>query len=282
MTRKTSFYYSFLVLSKEKREVIIAVWDFCRAVDDSVDLEPDPGRAHAALAAWRDEIALVFSGAPPRTPQGRALQPFVQPHHLPREQFDALIDGVGMDITPRRFATFEELKEYCHRVASSVGCICAEIFGYQDPAVLDYARDLGVALQLTNILRDVAVDYRRGRMYLPLEDLDHYQCREEDIAREVARAGHGVASESVRAVLQFQAGRARVFFARAVRALPPRERRAVLAAEIMRQIYADILRRIEANNCDVFSRVIRVPRAAQARIALTTWWSIRFGRLSGY
>src|SRR6188768_284751 len=151
MTRKTSFYYSFLVLPKAKREVIVAVWDFCRAVDDAVDLESDPVKAKTALEEWRREVDRVFGGAP-LTRQGIALKTLAAPFTLPREQFDALIDGVGMDITPMRFQTFSELEPYCLRVASSVGLICAEIFGYRDPVVREYARDLGVALQMTNIL----------------------------------------------------------------------------------------------------------------------------------
>ena len=134
MTRKTSFYYSFLVLPKAKREVIVAVWDFCRAVDDAVDLESDPVTARAALDEWRREVDRVFAGAPV-TRQGIALQTLAAPFTLPREQFDALIDGVGMDIAPQRFQTFAELAPYCLRVASSVGLICAEIFGYRDPVV---------------------------------------------------------------------------------------------------------------------------------------------------
>jgi phytoene synthase len=272
MTRKTSFYYSFLILPPPQRRAITAVFDFCRAVDDAVDLEPDETRARTALASWRREVALVFDGGVPATPQGRALQPLVVPFHLPREQFDALIDGVGMDASPRRYETFADLEPYCHRVASSVGLMCAEIFGYREPGVLTYARDLGVALQLTNILRDVAVDYRRGRFYLPLEDLARFGCSEADVKREVDEAGRGVRSEKVRAVLEHQASRARVFFARAVRALPTEDARRFVAAEIMRGIYWELLRKIEAAECDVFSRVIRVPRPQQAWIALRTYW----------
>jgi phytoene synthase len=275
VTRKTSFYYSFLVLPGPQRRAITAVFDFCRAVDDAVDLESDPGRAEAAIEQWRLEIARVFEGGVPETPQGRALQPFVAPFHLPREQFDALVDGVAMDARPRRYSTFSDLEPYCHRVASAVGLICAEIFGYRDRATLTYARDLGVALQLTNILRDVGVDYSRGRMYLPLEDLARFGCTEDDIRREVDEAGAGVRSPKVRALLEHQAGRARIFFSRATRALPPGDRRRFVAAEIMRAIYEAILSGIEQANFDVFSRVIRVPRPAQARLAVQTWWRVR-------
>jgi phytoene synthase len=275
VTRKTSFYYSFLVLPAPQRRAIVAVFDFCRAIDDAVDLEADAAKAAAALDVWRDEVRRVFGAAPPATEAGQRLQPFVEPFHLPRAQFDALIDGVAMDSVPMRFATFSELEPYCHRVASSVGLICAEIFGYREPGVLDYARDLGVALQLTNILRDVAVDYRRGRLYLPAEDLARFGCGEVDVRREVERAGAGVESDRVRAALDHLAARARVFFACAERALPDQDASRFVAAEIMRAIYMDLLRRIEAARYDVFSKVIRVPRPAQARIALKTWWRLR-------
>ena len=275
MTRKTSFYYSFLLLPAAQRRAITAVFDFCRAVDDAVDLETDSDRALAAVTRWRQEVALVFEGGRPETPQGVALQPFVDSAHLPRAQFDALVDGIAMDATPRRYATFGDLEPYCHRVASAVGLICAEIFGYRDPQVLTYARDLGVALQLTNILRDVGVDYRRGRFYLPQEDLDRFGCSEDDVSREVENAGRGVRSAKVRAVLEHQASRARIYFARAVRALPKEDAKRFVAAEIMRGIYWDLLRRIEAVDSDVFSRVIRVPRPTQAVIALRTYWRTR-------
>jgi phytoene synthase len=275
MTRKTSFYYSFLVLPGPQRRAITAVFDFCRAVDDAVDLEPDPARAMTALGLWRREIALVFEGQPPQTEPGRALRPFVRPFNLPREQFEALADGVAMDASPRRYETFADLEPYCHRVASAVGLICAEIFGYREPRVKDYARDLGVALQLTNILRDVGVDWQRGRLYLPLEDLARFGCTEADVEREVREAGRGVGSDRMRAVLEHQAARAKIFFARAARLLPPGEARRFLPAEIMRAIYFELLRRIEAARCDVFTQVIRVPRPAQARLAIKEWWKSR-------
>ena len=275
MTRKTSFYYSFLALPAQKRQAITAVFDFCRAVDDSVDLETDSARAMAAVEAWRAEVARVFERGIPVTAEGRQLQPFVDANHLPRVQFDALIDGVAMDVVPRRYQTFAELEPYCHRVASSVGLMCAEIFEYREPAVLDYARDLGVALQLTNILRDVGVDYRVGRLYLPLEDLARHGCTEADIRREVERGGPGVESAQVRAALESHAARAREFFARARATLPKVDASRFLAAEIMHAIYWEILQRIERARYDVFSAVIKVPRPAQARLAIQTWWRLR-------
>jgi phytoene synthase len=275
MTRKTSFYFSFLVLPRAKRHAVTAVYDLCRAIDDSVDLEPDPVRAAAALGRWRDEVARLFEGRPPETPQGRQLLPFIRPFNLPRIQFDALIEGVAMDITPKRYSTFADLEQYCHRVASAVGLVCAEIFGYREAAVLDYARDLGVALQLTNILRDVAVDARQRRLYLPLEDFERFGCTEADLQGEIDRAGSGVQSDRVRRLLEHQATRARVFFSRAARMLPQKDASHFLPAEIMRAVYWELLTRIEANQYDVFTHVIRVPRPAQALLALKTWWRLR-------
>jgi phytoene synthase len=275
MTRKTSFYYSFLVLPPAERRAITAVFDFCRAVDDAVDLEPEEERAMAALELWRREVGRVFEGGRPQTPQGAALQPFVAPFRLPRAQFDALIDGVAMDAVPRRYRSFAELEPYCHRVASSVGLMCAEIFGYTDPAVLAYARELGVALQLTNILRDVAVDFARDRVYLPQDELAAFGCTENDIRAEVESSGGGVGSAEVRALLAHQAERAREYFRRATEALPKTDARRFVAAEIMRVIYFDLLRRIEHADFDVFTAVIRVPRPRQARLALSVWWTLR-------
>lgn len=275
MTRKTSFYYSFLALPAPKRHAITAVFDFCRAVDDSVDLEPDPDRALAALQTWRREVELVFGGGEPATPEGRALQPFAGPAHLPRAEFDALIDGVAMDAAGTTYPTFADLEPYCHRVASAVGLICAEIFEYRDPGVRDYARDLGVALQLTNILRDVAVDFRIGRRYLPDEDLARFGCTWNDVRLEIEKPGAGVRSPAVRATLEHVAGRARTFFARAEAALPKGDARRFLPAEIMRAVYWELLQRIERAGFDVFSSVIRVRRPTQARLALRAWWRTR-------
>jgi phytoene synthase len=277
VARDTSFYYSFLVLPAEKRRAVIAVWDFCRAVDDAVDAEPDPARAAAQLARWRREVAACFDGASPSTPQGRELQPFVGRFHLPRRSFEDLVDGVEMDLGDRRYRTFDDLYQYCLRVASAVGLICVEIFGYEDPRARDYAVELGVALQLTNILRDVPTDLATGRLYVPLEDLERFGCAEADLRAEMARAGGGIGSPRVRALLAYQADRARRHFARARDTLPRRDARRLVAAEIMGAIYRGILRRIERADYDVFSRVIRVPRPARAWIAAFTWARTRAG-----
>ena len=270
MARDTSFYYSFLVLPADKRSAIVAVWDFCRAVDDAVD-EAEGEQAAAEVARWRDETARCFDGGTPQTPQGRALQPLIAAFNLPRPAFEALIEGVEMDLHTCRYATFADLYEYCIRVASAVGLICLDIFGARVPRSRQYAIELGVALQLTNILRDVGGDFARGRVYLPLEDLRAFGCAEDDLRQEVARAGSGVRSPAVKALLRHQAVRAREYYARAARALPREDARRLVAAEIMAAIYRGVLGAIERRDYDVFSEVVRIPRPRRAVIAAATW-----------
>ncbi len=270
MARDTSFYYSFLVLPADKRRAIVAVWDFCRAVDDAVDEAPAESAA-TEVQRWRDEVARCFDGGAPETPQGRALQPLIAEFDLPRTAFEALVEGVEMDLHGRRYRTFEELYEYCIRVASAVGLMCVQIFGCKDPGSKQYAIDLGVALQLTNILRDVPGDLERGRVYLPLDDLARFGVGEGDLGAEAAHAGHGVHSPKVKALLAFEAQRARQYYARADAALPRRDARTLVAARIMGNIYRGILDRIERADYDVFSAVIRVPRPRRALIAAGTW-----------
>jgi phytoene synthase len=275
VARDTSFYYAFLMLPPAKRNAIVAVWDFCRAVDDAVDEAVPEGewplsdaarqQAERELAVWRSELAHCFDpGGQPETPQGRALAPLVTTFHLPRQPFEDLIDGVAMDLTRDRYDTIEQLLEYCRRVASAVGLVCIEIFGCRDVRSREYAINLGLALQLTNIVRDVGVDLAHGRVYLPQEDLRRFGCTEEVLAS-------GVVTPQVRALLGFEVARAREYFVRAALALPRSDARRLVAAEIMGAIYQDILRRIEAKQYDVFTQVIRVPRPARLLLALTTW-----------
>jgi phytoene synthase len=281
--RDTSFYYSFLVLPVAKRRAIVAVWDFCRAVDDAVDeVAPESQRgsllsaearelAAKSLAGWRAEVKEVYDGTP-TTPQGQALQPFVHRFNLPRLQFEALIDGVEMDLSYHRYPNFETLLQYCHRVASSVGLICVEIFGYRQQAARDYAVNLGVALQLTNIIRDVAVDLKKGRVYLPLDDMQWFQVTEADLQA-------GVVTPRVRQLLRYQCRRARNYYRLAAEHLPRADRGSLVAAEIMGAIYFGILRRIERSRYDVFTRVIRVPRWRRATMALRLWLASLFAPL---
>jgi 15-cis-phytoene synthase len=266
------------MLPPAKRNAIVAVWDYCRAVDDAVDEAMPDGqwplspvaraRAEAELNGWRDELARAFDttgrAGPPQTSQGRALGPLVATFNLPRQPFEDLIDGVAMDLAHDRYETIEQLLEYCRRVASAVGLICIEIFGCRDQAAREYAINLGLALQLTNIVRDVGVDLGRGRVYLPQEDLRRFNVSEDALQR-------GIVTEPVRALLKFEIARARDYFDRAARALPRSDARRLVAAEIMGAIYQEILRRIEANGYDVFTQVIRVPRPARLLVALMTW-----------
>jgi 15-cis-phytoene synthase len=267
MSRDTSFYYSFLVLPPRKRSAILAVWDFCRAVDDAVDeAAPDDTAAAAEqLAMWRRELAACYEpAATPTTAQGRTLKPVIREFTLPREPFEDLIRGVEMDLGQKRYPTFEALAEYCRHVASTVGLICVEIFGYRNAKTRSYAVNLGIALQLTNIVRDVATDLRSGRIYLPLEDLERF-----GVTEQALRAGE--VTPPVRALLRHQCERAHEYYRRAAADLPPGDARSLVAAEIMGGIYFAILRRIERAGYDVFSRRIRVPRPQRAVIALRIW-----------
>jgi phytoene synthase len=272
MSRDTSFYYSFLVLPPRKRSAIIAVWDFCRAVDDAVDEAPEGAIALTRLSLWRDELAACYAvGEDPKTPQGRALRPHIDQFNLPRRPFEDLIDGVEMDLAHVSYQTFAELADYCRRVASAVGLVCVEIFGYRDPSARAYAVDLGMALQLTNIIRDVPADLRKGRVYLPAEDLARFHVTEDDL-----RAGQ--LTPAVRGLMRFECERARFYYTKAASTLPPADRRSLLAAEIMGAIYFEILRRIERSGYDVFSRRIRVPRPLRALIAIRLWTRALFAR----
>jgi len=273
MTRKTSFYYAFLVLPPEQRRAIVAVWDFCRAVDDAVDEAPGATSSGDTLPAgrdavpfWREELARAFDSRTPSTRQGRRLQPFVREFDLPRQPFEDVIDGVAMDLDTTRYETFGDLFEYCRRVASAVGMICIRIFGCRSAGAREYALNLGVALQLTNILRDVKTDLERGRVYLPLEDLRAYGCKVDDLAA-------GVVTEPVRHLIEFECRRARDFYQRAKAALPPEDRKRLTASEIMRAVYFETLQRIERSGHDVFTARARVPRPQQALIALRQWLS---------
>ena len=273
VSRDTNFYYSFLVLPADKRRAIVAVWDFCRAVDDAVDA-PDGTASGAAggtdvesLAAevgrWRREVACCYGSSEPSTGQGQRLKPLIARFDLSRKPFDDLVDGVEMDIGDRRYETFDDLYEYCLRVASSVGLICIEIFGYRDPRSRDYAVALGVALQLTNIIRDVPVDLANGRVYLPLEDLARFGCTDADLTAGL--------SPKVRELLKYECSRARHYYDEARSALPAGEATRLVAAEIMGAIYTAILDDIERRDYDVFSEVVRVPRSRRALIAGSVW-----------
>jgi len=240
------------------------VWDFCRAVDDAVDEAADPAVAATEVVKWREEVGRLFGPEMPLTPQARNLKPFVTTFSLSRQPFDDLVDGVEMDLRRSRYDTFDELIGYCRRVASAVGMMCIEVFGSRDSRSRDYAFNLGLALQITNIIRDIKADLQQGRVYLPQEDLARFGVTEQALAA-------GVMTGEIRKLLAHECERAREFYAAAARAMPDAEQRKLVAAEIMGGIYFEILQRIERRGYDVFSERIRVPKLQRARIALQIW-----------
>lgn len=265
VTRRSSsnFAYAFRLLDAPRRDALMAVYAFCRFVDDIAD---DAGRADPAglLQRWRDELEGVYHGVPTH-PIGRALADAARRYPLAQRHFLDLIDGVELDLTRRRYETFAELHRYCYLVASTVGLLCIEIFGHRDASAGEYAVDLGVAFQLTNILRDVFEDARRGRLYLPLEDLRLFDCREADLLG-------GTWSPRLGALLAFECGRARAFYLRAGGALAPVDRAALAPAEAMRLIYERLLSRIEARQFDVFHPAkVALPRYEKVSLALAAW-----------
>ncbi|CAG0986765.1 15-cis-phytoene synthase [Burkholderiales bacterium] len=258
----SSFYYSFRLLPAERRRAITALYAYCREVDDVVDETHDPAVARAKLAWWRIEIAAVYDGAP-QHPVGKALAPVVRAYRLPREHFDAVIDGMAMDLEQRRYADFAELERYCHRVAGVVGLMSAEIFGYEERSTAGFARDLGIAFQLTNIIRDVGEDARRGRVYLPQDELARFGVQASSILR--ARAEPGFA-----ALMAFEVARAREWYDRAMRQLAPRDRRAQRASLAMAAIYRTLLDEIERDGFRVLDRRIALTPLRKLWIAWRT------------
>lgn len=259
----SNFYYSFLFLPKPKREAMYAVYAFCRLCDDIVDGHLPADEAAKALRLFREELDLGC--------QGRATHPILvrvgevaKRYGIPKRYFEELIDGMEMDLTKQRYTTFEELREYCYRAASVVGLICIEIFGYKNPRTKVYAENLGIAFQLINILRDLAPDLQRGRIYLPLEDLSRFRYREEDLMARVY-------NEAFIELMRFEAGRARSYFQMAEAALPREDRRPMLAAEIMRAIYAKLLDEIERASYNVFQQRISLSKPLRLRLAFTAW-----------
>ena len=256
---KSNFYYSFLFLPRPQREAIHAVYAFCRAVDDSVDNAADPPEAARRVAFWRGELAACGDGQATH-PVTRALAFHMGRFPIDPRHLGEIIDGVEMDVAPRRYATFAELKEYCYHVASAVGLVCIEIFGYRDEAAREYAVNLGLAFQMTNILRDVKGDADRGRVYLPLEEVARFGCTEKDL-----RAGSP--STSFRELMKFESARARGLFADARRVFPAADRRTLFAPEIMRAIYEALLDKIESRGYDVLRDTVKLSRSRKLAIA---------------
>jgi len=272
LTRKSrsNFFYAFLCLPRLQREAIYAVYAFCRIVDDAVDLGQDREEQRRELTRWREEIARVYRGAPEH-PAAQRLQQAIRTFPIPRSVLEEIIAGVEMDLDHARYETFEALYPYCYRVASAVGLACIEIFGYRDPRARDYAIDLGIALQLTNILRDVQADARAGRVYLPQEDLRRFGVTAEDLA-----AGHY--TPRFVELMTCEAARARQYYERAWAALPDADARSLFAAEIMGRTYFALLRALEARRFRVFGKRVSLPAHRKLAIALSCWIRARWGR----
>ncbi|HYE89500.1 MAG TPA: presqualene diphosphate synthase HpnD [Terriglobales bacterium] len=273
---RSNFYYAFLTLPRPRREALYAVYAFCRIVDDIADDGgADPATQHAGLAAWRREVARCYEPGPePEHPIARQLAAGVRAYRIPRAALEAIIDGVEMDVDGASFETAEDLYPYCYRVAAAVGLCCIEIFGYTDPRARQYAVDLGTALQLTNILRDVGADARAGRVYLPRQDLRAHGVSVDDL-----RAGRY--DSAVVALLREQAARAREFYRRAALAFPDVDARSLVPARIMGAIYAALLDEIEARRFQVFGERITVPTRRKVAIALRCWASARLRGAAG-
>lgn len=248
----SSFYYSFLFLPKPRREAITALYAFCREVDDVADEVQDLGVAQIKLDWWRSEIANLYEGKP-QHPVTQALQQPVKQYDLQQEHLLEIIAGMQMDLEQNRYRDFAELELYCYRVASVVGLLSASIFGYTNPQTLQYAKDLGMAFQLTNITRDVGEDARRGRIYLPLDELQKFGVSEDDVI-------YGRESAGMRQLLELQAARAESYYDKALAELPPEDRKSQRTGLIMSAIYRTLLQEIQADNIQI---------VLNARVSLT-------------
>ena len=242
----SSFYYSFLYLPPEQRQAITALYAFCREVDDVVDESSDQQLARVRLDWWRDEIARLFAGEP-QHPVSRALASAIERFNLPEEHFLEIIDGMEMDLLYDSYPSFRELSLYCHRVASIVGIMAAEIFGYQNRATLKYAHNLGMAFQLTNILRDVHEDLLRGRLYIPLDELEQYGVSADELR-------NGDYTDGVKKLLAAQSLRARDYYRQAFELLPDVDRYNQRSGLIMAEIYLATLDEIEEDGIQVLTQ----------------------------
>jgi phytoene synthase len=259
----SSFYYSFLFLPQEQRRAITALYAFCREVDDVVDECSDVGVARVKLAWWRNEVDALYQGRP-QHPVAMALAEVTRRFKLPQPHLQEIIDGMEMDLDHNGYPDFAALRLYCHRVAGVVGLLSAEIFGYQDPRTLDYAADLGLAFQLTNIIRDVGEDARRNRIYLPLDEMREHRVSASDIA--AARE-----SDEFRGLMESQIDRALGFYGRAIAALPSGDRRSQRAGLVMAAIYRALLDEIRADGCRVLTHRTSLTPIRKLWIAWKTW-----------
>jgi len=274
ITRKSAsnLALAFVLLPKARREAMSVLYAFCREVDDIADDESVPSeKRRAHLAAWREDVRRACQGLSPEFAVNRELQPVIAQYHLPFSHFDELIRGVEMDLDIKRYQTYEDLEQYCFRVASVVGLLSVEIFGYKDPACRDYSIHLGKALQLTNILRDVRTDAERGRIYLPLCELERCQLSPEEILR-------GVWSERFEQVAESVARQARKFYSLARQTLPATDRRSMAAAELMGSVYWRLLRKLERGRFQVFGpHPTRLNKGQKTLLIFRTWCRLLLG-----
>ncbi|MDR0775863.1 MAG: presqualene diphosphate synthase HpnD [Azonexus sp.] len=259
----SSFYYSFLFLPPERRRAIMALYAFCREVDDVVDECHDLSIASTKLAWWRQEIDRVAAGQP-QHPVGQALQAAGQQFNLPAEQLREIVDGMEMDLQQSRYLDFKGLSLYCYRVASVVGLLAAEIFGYRDRRTQKYAHDLGMAFQLTNIIRDIGEDARRGRIYIPMDELKQFNVPATDIL-------NGQYSDNFTALMRFQYDRAQQYYAQALAELPAVDRKNQRPGLIMATIYRTLLDEIRNENFQVLHQRIALTPVRKLWLAAKTW-----------
>ena len=260
---KSSFSFSFSFLPKEQREALKTVYAFCRTTDDIVDNSGDIQTNIERLRRWRTELEKALVGSSEYSLLNQ-LSAVAKRFHIPVEHFYALVRGVEMDLTKSRYETFDELKDYCYLVASTVGLMSLGVFGPRNDRTKEYAINLGIALQLTNILRDVAVDAKYGRVYLPLEDMRRFGYTEADLY------AHKYSPQFL-ALMEFEAQRAEEFFQKAQAALPAEDKRVMFAAKIMERIYYHTLEKIRAERYNVFQKSIRLTRFIQFLIAVKYW-----------
>ena len=260
----SSFYYSFMFLPKQKREAITALYAFCREVDDIVDEYTELKVAQVKLAWWKDEIRNLYKGNPIH-PVTKALQPFIHAYHLSEEHFIEIIDGMEMDLNFNRYQDFKQLQLYCYRVASVVGILSAQIFGFENRKTLKFAHDLGLAFQLTNIIRDVGEDARRNRIYIPLDDLARFGVSEDDILRSRE-------SDAVKKLLEYEIERAESYYDRALNELPAEDRKSQRVGLIMTAIYRTLLREIKADGAEkVLNFRTSLGTLRKLTLAFSTW-----------
>ncbi len=262
----SNFYYSFLFLSQQRREAMYTIYAFCKMVDTAVD-EPAPG-SHPIeeVRKWRQEVTATYQGHPTQ-PVTTSLAAHLQTFDIPEALLQELISGVEMDLTTNRFATFADLYQYCYRVASVVGLICLKIFQTQSPAAEDYAVNLGLAFQLTNILRDLKGDAEQNRIYLPLEDLQRFGYSEEALLLQQG-------SPALVELVKFECERAHTYYHQAqeiLKTLPSSDQKSLVVSEIMRGVYSRILKQLEDQHYQVFGPRIRVAPIQRLGIAANIW-----------